>query len=62
MKAYPRKALCGHHVHGRHGHGSSVKNRRRFSKFREKYETLTLALKNLYLARKWVYRAHIGLV
>jgi hypothetical protein len=45
MKAYPRKPPCGHHVHGRHGHGSPVKNRRRFSKFREKYETLTLTLK-----------------
>jgi hypothetical protein len=33
MKAYPRKPLCGHHVHDRHGHGFPVKNRWRFSKF-----------------------------
>ncbi len=45
MKAYPLKPPCGHHFHGRHGHGSPVKNRWRFSKFREKYETLTLTLK-----------------
>jgi hypothetical protein len=46
MKAYPRKPHCGHHVHGRHGHGSPVKNRRRFSKlFCKKYKTLTLNLK-----------------
>jgi hypothetical protein len=44
MKAYPRKPPCGHHVHGRQGHGSPVKNRLRFSKFRKKYETLTLTL------------------
>jgi hypothetical protein len=44
MKAYPRKPLCGHHVHGRHGHGSPVKNHSRFSKFCKKYETLTLTL------------------
>jgi hypothetical protein len=34
-----------HHVQGRHGHGSPVKNRWRFLKFRKKYETLTLTLK-----------------
>jgi hypothetical protein len=47
MKAYPRnKPPCGHHVHGRHSHGSRVKNRKRFSNFRKKnYETLTLTLK-----------------
>ncbi len=33
MKSYPRKPPCRHHVHGRHGHGSPVKNRRRFLKF-----------------------------
>ncbi len=39
------KTPCGHHVHGRHGHVSPVKSRWRFSKFRKKYETLTLTLK-----------------
>jgi hypothetical protein len=29
----PPKTPCGHHVYGRHGHGSPVKNRWRFSKF-----------------------------
>ncbi len=32
-------------VHGRHGHGSPVKNRWRFSKFCRKYETSTLTFK-----------------
>jgi hypothetical protein len=45
MKAYPQKTPCGHHVHDCHGHGSAVKNRLRFSKFRKKYETLTLTSK-----------------
>jgi hypothetical protein len=27
MKAYRQKTPCGHHVHGRHGHGSPAKNR-----------------------------------
>ncbi len=31
----PPKPPCGHHVHGRHGHGSPVENRLRFSKFRK---------------------------
>ncbi len=57
-----QKPPAGHHVHDRHRHGSPVKNRWRFSKFREKYETLTLTLKNLYLARKWVWKAQIVLV
>ncbi len=41
----PPKTPCGHHVHGRHGHGSAIKNRWRFSKFRKKYETLILTSK-----------------
>ncbi len=41
----PRKPPCGHRVHDRHGHGSPVKNRWRFSKFCKKYETLALTLK-----------------
>jgi hypothetical protein len=44
-ESLPPKTLCGHHVHGRHGHGSPVKNRWRFSKFCEKYETLSITLK-----------------
>jgi hypothetical protein len=32
---------CGHHLHGRHGHSSPMKNRRRFSKFCKNYKTLT---------------------
>ncbi len=43
-ESLPPKTPCGHHVHGRHGHGSPVKNRWRFSKFRKKYETLTITL------------------
>ncbi len=35
----------GHHVYGRHCHGSPVKNRWRFSKFCKKYETLSVTLK-----------------
>jgi hypothetical protein len=41
-ESLPPKTPCGHHVHGRHGHGSPVKNRWRFSKFCRKYETLIL--------------------
>ncbi len=26
-ESLPRKTPCGHHVHGRHDHGSPVKNR-----------------------------------
>ncbi len=44
-KLTPRKPPCGHHVYGRHGQGSPVKNRWRFSKFWKKYETLTITLK-----------------
>ncbi len=44
-ESLPQKPPCGHHVHGRHGHGSSMKNRWRFLKFCEKYETLTLTSK-----------------
>ncbi len=43
-ESLPPKTPCRHHVHGRHGHGSPV-NCWRFSKFRKKYETLTLTLK-----------------
>ncbi len=35
-ESLPPKTPCGHHVHGRHGHGSSVKNRWRISNFRKK--------------------------
>jgi hypothetical protein len=45
MEAYPPKPPSGHHVHNPHGHGSPVNNRWRFSKFRKKFETLTLTLK-----------------
>ncbi len=46
MKAYyPRKPPCGHHVHGRHGNGSPVKNRWIFWRFCKKYDTLTLTIK-----------------
>jgi hypothetical protein len=44
-ESLPPKTPCGHHVHGRHGHGSHVKNGGRFTKFRKEYETLTLTLK-----------------
>jgi hypothetical protein len=46
-ESLPPKAPCRHHVQGRHGHGSPVKNRLGFSKFRKKkkYGTLTLTLK-----------------
>ncbi len=53
-KPTPENPHAGHNVHGRHGHGSPVKTRWRFSKFckkntkltklRKKYETLTLKL------------------
>jgi hypothetical protein len=42
MKDYPRKPPCGHHVHGRHGHGSLVKIVEDFQSF---VNTLTLTLK-----------------
>jgi hypothetical protein len=54
MKAYPRKPLCGHHLHGRHGHGSSVKNAEDFQSFVKKIRNFDPHFKNLYLARKWV--------
>jgi hypothetical protein len=41
-----------HNVHGRHGHGSPVKNCWRFSKFRKKYETLTHTSKICILQEK----------
>ncbi len=44
MKAYPWKPSWGHHVLGRHGHGSPVKTRWRFSKFRKKKKNVTLTL------------------
>ncbi len=71
MKAYPWKPPCGHHVHGRDGHGSPVKNCWRLSKFRKKYETLTLTWKicilqengfkelTLVLFESWVWGLHI---
>ncbi len=51
MTAYPRKPTCGHHVHGRHGHDSPVKNLWDFQS-RKKYETLTLTLKICILQEK----------
>jgi hypothetical protein len=51
-ESLPPKLPCGHHVHGRHGHGVED-----FQSFLKKYETLTLTLYlalNLYLGRKWV--------
>jgi hypothetical protein len=51
----PPKPHCGHHVHGRHGHGSPVKNCWRFSRFcKKKIQNFDPHFKNLYLARKWV--------
>jgi hypothetical protein len=47
MRTAPPKTPCGHHVHGRHGHGSPVKNRLKFSNFCKIYETLTLTSKIL---------------
>jgi hypothetical protein len=52
----------GHHVHGLHGHASPVKNRWRFSKFRKRIWKFDRHFKNLYLARKWVQRALVGIV
>jgi hypothetical protein len=43
-ESLPPKTPWWHHVHGRHGHGSLVKNRWRFSKFKKK-GILTLILK-----------------
>jgi hypothetical protein len=55
MKAYPSKPPWGHHVHGRHTYGSSVKNRGKFSKFcKRKKKYVNPHFKNLYLARIWV--------
>jgi hypothetical protein len=56
------KTPCGHHVHGRHCHGSFVKNGWRFSKFSEKIRNVDPHFNNLYLGRIWIWRAHIGLV
>ncbi len=39
MKAYPQRPPGRRRVHGRHGHGSPVKNRWRFSKFCKKKNT-----------------------
>ncbi len=52
-ESLPPKTPCGHPVHGRHGHGSPVKNRWRFSKFYLKKEKKNFEphFKNLYLAR-----------
>ncbi len=62
-ESLPPKSPCDHHVHGRHGHSSPVKNRWRFSKFCEKDKTLSITLKSVrYLAGKWVWRAQIGFV
>jgi hypothetical protein len=47
-----KKPPCGHHVHGRHGHGSPVKNRCRLSNLCKKFETLTLTLKICILQEK----------
>jgi hypothetical protein len=44
-ESLPLKTPCGHHVQSRRGHGSSVKNRWRFSIFCKKYETLSVTLK-----------------
>jgi hypothetical protein len=66
MKAYPQrhKLPCGHHVHGRHGHSSPLKNHWQFSKFRKLYRTLTLTLKICILQENGfkLWRTHIGLV
>ncbi len=40
-ESLPPKTPCGRHVHGRHGHGSPVRNRQRFSKFRKKQKKNT---------------------
>jgi hypothetical protein len=53
-ESLPQKTPSGHHVHGRHGHGSPVKNRWRFSKFCKKIRNFDPHFNNLYLARKWV--------
>jgi hypothetical protein len=36
------KTPCRHHVHGRHGHGSLLKNRWKLSKFCKKYIYIVL--------------------
>ncbi len=61
-KLTPQKHPCGHHVHGRHGHRSPVKIVEDFESFCKKKQNFDPHFKNLYLARKWIQRAHIGIV
>ncbi len=69
-KLIPRKTPCGHHVHGRHGHGSPVKNRWSYSKFCRKNTKLwpslwkfvsskKMGLKSLhwFCLKAWIKRA-----
>ncbi len=51
-KLTPENPPCRHHVHDRHGHGSPVKYRWRFSKFCKKYETLALTFKKSVSCKK----------